>query len=86
MSDTLSPEEIRRELAGRLPDLSAEQLERLASAFVELAAGKYVTGRRWAVAKRNRIIQAMYDGSNIRELARQFGLSPRHVRRLTRLK
>ncbi|HUU45063.1 MAG TPA: hypothetical protein VM118_04955 [Acidobacteriota bacterium] len=86
MSDTLSPEEIRRELAGRLPDLSPEQLERLATAFVDLAAGKYISGRRWAVARRNRVIQALYDGSNIGELARRFGLSPRHVRRLTRSK
>ena len=86
MSDTLSPEEIQRELASRLPDIPADQLERLASAFIDLAAGKYISGRRWVVERRNQMINTLYDGSNIRELAHRFGLSPRHVRRLTRAK
>ncbi len=83
MPDTLTPGDIKKELALRLPDTSNEELEKLALAFVDLAAGKYVTGKRLAIAKRNAAIRALYDGHNLHQLAAQFQLSPRHIRRLT---
>lgn len=86
MPDTLSPSDIQKELARRLPNASKEELEKLALVFVDLAAGKYITGKRWEKAKRNAAIRALYDGHNLRQLAHQFHLSPRHIRRLARKK
>ena len=86
MPDTLTPLDIQKELARRLPHSSTEELDRLATIFVDLAAGKYITGKRRAKTRRNVAIRALYDGHNISQLARQFELSPRHIRRLTEKK
>lgn len=82
MPDTLTPSDIQRELACRLPGASKKELVKLAEIFVDLAAGKYITGKRWEKAKRNTAICTLFNGKNIRYLARQFHLSPRHIRRL----
>ncbi|MEW5701624.1 MAG: hypothetical protein AB1792_05285 [Candidatus Zixiibacteriota bacterium] len=82
MGDALTPAEIEQELARRLPGFSAVQIEELTRAFVDLAAGKYVTGKRWVRTWRNATIRSLFNGLNGRELARQFDLTPRQIRRL----
>jgi Mor family transcriptional regulator len=82
MSDILTPAEIEQELARRLPEFTAAQVEKLTRAFVDLAAGKYVTGKRWVHTWRNATIRSLFNGLNARELARRFDLTPRQVRRL----
>jgi len=82
MSDVLTPAEIEQELARRLPTFSAAEIEELTRAFVDLAAGKYVTGKRWVHRWRNTAIRSLFNGLNGRDLARRFDLTPRQVRRL----
>ena len=84
MPDTIGPGEIRQELRSHLPHLSARQLEELTEIFVELSAGKYVSGKHWETEKRNILIRHFFTGHNYKELAHKFGLSSRHIRRLLR--
>jgi Mor family transcriptional regulator len=80
--DTITPTEIRAELAIRFPKRTAQEIEDLTSVFVQLAGGKYVTGKRLEKIQRNAAICTLFDGANLRDLADRFGLSPRHLRRL----
>jgi len=80
--DTLTPEDIKRELARRLAEVPEQEREKLTAVFIELAAGKYITGKRWNKARRNALIRSLFDGRNLHQLARDFDLSPRHIRRL----
>jgi Mor family transcriptional regulator len=80
--DTIGPNEIRDELASRLPDRSSEEIDRLTAVFVQMAGGKYVSGKRLSKAQRNTAICTSYDGANLEDLARRYQLSTRHVRRL----
>jgi Mor family transcriptional regulator len=80
--DTITPLEIRAELAGRFPKLTVQEIEELTSVFVELASGKYVTGKRLEKVRRDATICKLFDGNNLGDLARQFHLSLRHLRRV----
>ena len=80
--DTITPLEIRAELANRLPKLTAKQIEDVTAVFVQLAGGKYVTGKRLEKARRDTAICKLFDGNNFGDLARQFHLSLRHLRRV----
>jgi len=82
MPDTLTPDELLTELSRRLPWLPPRQLETLTGVFLEIAGGKYVTGKRWSNERRNTAIRDLYNGTNLLHLARRFHLSPRHIRRL----
>ena len=82
MPDTLGPFDIKQELARRLPSLSVQEINHLTEVFVDLAAGKYITGKRLTQSMRNAAIRTLFDGSNLRELARRFSLSTRQIRRL----
>ena len=81
-TDTITPSEIRAELASRFPKLNVQEIEELTAVFVQLAGGKYVTGKRLEKARRDAAICKLFDGSNLRNLARQFHLSLRHLRRV----
>ena len=80
--DTITPDDIRAELCRRFPKRSAHEIEELTAVFLQLAGGKYVTGKRLEKIQRNAAICTLYDGANLRDLADQFDLSPRHLRRL----
>ena len=82
MPETLMPEDIQRELARRMPRLSRVQIEELTRVFLELAGGKYITGKLWAKRRRNGAIRMLFDGKNLLQLARQFHLTTRQVRRV----
>lgn len=80
--DTIGPNEIRAELASRLPKLTAQEIAELTTHFVQLAGGKYVTGKRLEKSRRNAAICTSFDGANLEELATRFNLSLRHLRRV----
>ena len=82
MSDILTPMEIRAELSKRFPKLPTNELQNLTDAFIDIAAGRYVSGKRIVKARRNKELLYMFTGNNYFELAEKFGLSRRHVRRL----
>ena len=80
--DTITPNEIRAELARRFPERTAQEIEEFTTVFVQLAGGKYVTGKRLEKARRDAAICRLFDGANLRDLASQFHLSLRHLRRV----
>ena len=82
MSDILTPSEIRAELSRRFPKLPLNELENLTDTFTDIAAGRYVSGKKIVKAKRNKELMRMFTGNNYLALAKEFGLSHRHVRRL----
>jgi len=78
----MTPEELRSELARRLPGRPVREIDEFAILILEIVGGKYLTGVQRATALRNAKIRVVFDGSNLNELADQFGLSTRQIRRV----
>jgi len=80
--DTITFREIQDNLSRRFPKLETAEVEKLAIAFVELAGGKYVCGKKIAKEKRNAELKKLFTGKNLAELANEYHLSPRQLRRI----
>ncbi|MBI3194003.1 MAG: hypothetical protein HYZ34_05965 [Ignavibacteriae bacterium] len=86
MAEIVSPADLEYEMRKRFPTFSSQQIENLVVFIVEYCSGKYINGKHLFLQKRNQHIRESFHGNNIHEIAKQFHLSIRQIRRVLKEK